>query len=321
MTTHISLQAAVPEDLSGNRLDQIAAKLFPEYSRARLQGWIKDGSLKVNGRILKSKDKLPTGDLIRVEAEMAAATSWVAEPLALDIVFEDEHLLVLNKGVGMVVHPAAGNRDGTLLNGLLHYFPQLNELPRAGIVHRLDKDTTGLMVVAKSLKAHTGLVKLLQTRNVTREYEAVVKGVLTGGGTVDKPLGRHPVNRKKRAVTETGQIAVTHYRVITKYRAFTHVQVNLETGRTHQIRVHMASVNHALVGDPMYGGRLQLPAACSPALADYLHAFRRQALHARKLALVHPVTQQELTWEVPRPADMEKLLLLLAADSNQKKAP
>ena len=321
MTTYISLQAAVPEDLSGNRLDQIAAKLFPEYSRARLQGWIKDGSLKVNGRILKSKDKLPTGDLIRVEAEMAAATSWVAEPLALDIVFEDEHLLVLNKGVGMVVHPAAGNRDGTLLNGLLHYFPQLNELPRAGIVHRLDKDTTGLMVVAKSLKAHTGLVKLLQTRNVTREYEAVVKGVLTGGGTVDKPLGRHPVNRKKRAVTETGQIAVTHYRVITKYRAFTHVQVNLETGRTHQIRVHMASVNHALVGDPMYGGRLQLPAACSPALADYLHAFRRQALHARKLALVHPVTQQELTWEVPRPADMEKLLLLLAADSNQKKAP
>ena len=321
MTTYISLQAAVPEDLSGNRLDQIAAKLFPEYSRARLQGWIKDGSLKVNGRILKSKDKLPTGDLIRVEAEMAAATSWVAEPLALDIVFEDEHLLVLNKGVGMVVHPAAGNRDGTLLNGLLHYFPQLNELPRAGIVHRLDKDTTGLMVVAKSLKAHTGLVKLLQTRNVTREYEAVVKGVLTGGGTVDKPLGRHPVNRKKRAVTETGQIAVTHYRVITKYRAFTHVQVNLETGRTHQIRVHLASVNHALVGDPMYGGRLQLPAACSPALADYLHAFRRQALHARKLALVHPVTQQELTWEVPRPADMEKLLLLLAADSNQKKAP
>ena len=321
MTTHISLQAAVPEDLSGNRLDQIAAKLFPEYSRARLQGWIKDGSLKVNGRILKSKDKLPTGDLIRVEAEMAAATSWVAEPLALDIVFEDEHLLVLNKGVGMVVHPAAGNRDGTLLNGLLHYFPQLNELPRAGIVHRLDKDTTGLMVVAKSLKAHTGLVKLLQTRNVTREYEAVVKGVLTGGGTVDKPLGRHPVNRKKRAVTETGQIAVTHYRVITKYRAFTHVQVNLETGRTHQIRVHMASVNHALVGDPMYGGRLQLPAACSPALADYLHAFRRQALHARKLALVHPVTLEELTWEVPRPADMEKLLLLLAADSNQKKAP
>ncbi|MSR11610.1 MAG: 23S rRNA pseudouridine(1911/1915/1917) synthase RluD [Gammaproteobacteria bacterium] len=321
MTTHISLQAAVPEDLSGNRLDQIAAKLFPEYSRARLQGWIKDGSLKVNGRILKSKDKLPTGDLIRVEAEMAAATSWVAEPLALDIVFEDEHLLVLNKGVGMVVHPAAGNRDGTLLNGLLHYFPQLNELPRAGMVHRLDKDTTGLMVVAKSLKAHTGLVKLLQTRNVTREYEAVLKGVLTGGGTVDKPLGRHPVNRKKRAVTETGQIAVTHYRVITKYRAFTHVQVNLETGRTHQIRVHMASVNHALVGDPMYGGRLQLPAACSPALADYLHAFRRQALHARKLALVHPVTQQELTWEVPRPADMEKLLLLLAADSNQKKAP
>lgn len=315
MTTHIVLQATVPADLSGNRLDQTAAKLFPEYSRARLQGWIRDGSLLVNARALKPKDKLATGDLIEVKAEMIANEAWTAEQLPLDIVFEDEHLLVLNKGINMVVHPAAGNRAGTLLNGLLHYYPKLKELPRAGIVHRLDKDTTGLMVVAKTLKAHTGLVKLLQARTVTREYEAVVKGVLTGGGTVDQPLGRHPVNRKKRAVIESGQAAVTHYRVITKFRAFTHVQVNLETGRTHQIRVHMAFVNHPLVGDPMYGGRLQIPSACSPALANFLQKLRRQALHARRLALVHPITKNEMVWEVPRPGDMEELLLLLAADS------
>lgn len=319
MTTHISLQAAVPEDLSGNRLDQIAAKLFPEYSRARLQGWIRDGSLLVNARALRPKDKLVTGDLIEVKAEMVANETWAAEPIALDIVYEDDHLLVLNKAINMVVHPAAGNREGTLLNGLLHRYPSLNELPRAGIVHRLDKDTTGLMVVAKTLQAHTGLVQLLQARNVTREYEAVVKGVLTGGGTVNQPLGRHAVNRKKRAITESGQAAVTHYRVIAKYRAFTHVQVNLETGRTHQIRVHMAYVNHPLVGDPMYGGRLQLPSACSPALANFLQLFRRQALHARKLALIHPITSAEMMWEVPRPPDMDELLQLLAADSSAAK--
>mgnify|MGYP002630256072 FL=1 len=320
MTTRISLHAAVPEDLSGNRLDQIAAKLFPEYSRARLQSWIKDGSLVVNTRKLKPRDKLATGDLIEVEAEMAADETFSAESIPLDIVFEDEHLLVLNKGIAMVVHPAAGNRAGTLLNGLLHHYPVLQELPRAGIVHRLDKDTSGLMVVAKSLRAHTGLVKLLQARKVTREYEAIVKGVLTGGGTVDQPLGRHPVNRKKRAIVENGKLAITHYRVITKFRAFTHVQVNLETGRTHQIRVHMAAINHALVGDPLYGGRLQLPAACSPALAEYLHTFRRQALHARKLALVHPVTKEEMCWETARPADMDVLLELMAADGRAKQA-
>ncbi len=320
MTTHISLKAAVPEDLSGNRLDQIAAKLFPEYSRARLQGWIKDGSLLVNSRILRPKDKLAAGDFIEIEAAMVANETWLAEPIKLDIVFEDEHLLVLNKGVNMVVHPAAGNREGTLLNGLLHYYPALSELPRAGIVHRLDKDTTGLMVVAKTLPAHTGLVQLLQARNITREYEAVVKGVLTGGGTVDQPIGRHAVNRKRRAVTESGQYAVTHYRVIEKFRAFTHVQVNLETGRTHQIRVHMAYVNHPILGDPVYGGRLQIPAACSPELASYLQSFRRQALHARKLALLHPISNQEMQWEVSRPQDMHKLLLLLTADNKAKKA-
>lgn len=319
MTTRISLKAAVPEALSGNRLDQIAATLFPEYSRARLQGWIKDGSLLVNTRILRPRDKLVAGDCIEIEATMVVNETWRAEPIRLDIVFEDEHLLVLNKGVNMVVHPAAGNREGTLLNGLLHYYPTLGELPRAGIVHRLDKDTTGLMVVAKSLPAHTALVQMLQARNITREYEAVVKGILTGGGTVDQPIGRHAVNRKRRAVTEGGQHAVTHYRVMQKFGAFTHVQVNLETGRTHQIRVHMAYVNHPILGDPVYGGRLQIPAACSPELVACLQSFRRQALHARKLALLHPITNEEMQWEVSRPQDMKNLLSLLSADNKAQK--
>jgi 23S rRNA pseudouridine1911/1915/1917 synthase len=316
MTTRISLQAAVPEQLSGSRLDQIAAKLFPEYSRSRLQSWIKDGSLRVNQAQLKPKDKLAAGDLIEVETELAVSEGWTAEALPLDIVFEDEALLVLNKAVNMVVHPAAGNREGTLLNGLLHYCPALEALPRAGIVHRLDKDTTGLMVVAKTLKAHTNLVKLLQARAVTREYEAVIKGVLTGGGTINKPLGRHPVNRKKRAIVDAGQHAVTHYRVLEKYRSHTHVQVNLETGRTHQIRVHMASISHPLVGDPLYAGRLQLPAGCSPVLAEFLRQFKRQALHARRLGFVHPLSGQALEWEVEHPRDFEELLQLLAADNH-----
>lgn len=316
MTTRISLQAAVPESLSGSRLDQIAAKLFPDYSRSRLQSWIKDGSLLVNRKALKAKDKLVAGDLLEVETDLVVSEGWTAEKLPLDIVYEDEHLLVLNKGVNMVVHPAAGNREGTLLNGLLHYCPVLDELPRAGIVHRLDKDTSGLMVVAKTLKAHAGLVKMLQARTVTREYEAVIKGVLTGGGTVDKPLGRHPVNRKKRAIVDSGQHAVTHYRVISKFRSYTHVQVNLETGRTHQIRVHMAAINHALIGDPLYAGRLQLPAGCSPTLAEFLRNFKRQALHARRLGFLHPITKQEVEWEVGHPDDFQALLDLLAADQH-----
>ena len=314
MSTQISLKSEVTEELSGNRLDQIAAKLFPEYSRARLQIWIKEGSLKVNDGIMKPKDRAYLGDLLVVEAELTAEEAWLPEKMALDIVHEDDHLLVINKASNVVVHPAAGHSKGTLLNGLLHYCPSLQELPRGGIVHRLDKDTTGLMVVAKTLIAHAFLVNQLQARTVSREYEAVVQGVLTGGGTVVKPLGRHPANRKKRAVVEEGQEAITHYRVLNRFRSHTHIQVKLETGRTHQIRVHMAALNHALLGDPLYGGRLQLPASCSKELAEYLRIFRRQALHARRLALIHPDSEEELSWEAETPEDMIELMELLRLD-------
>ncbi|MEQ8407958.1 MAG: 23S rRNA pseudouridine(1911/1915/1917) synthase RluD [Gammaproteobacteria bacterium] len=313
-STEINLQAEVPDNLSGSRLDQIAAILFPDYSRARLQTWIKDGSLLVNDQQLRPKDRVNSGDNLVVEAILAKVDDWAPEPVPLNIVYEDEHLIVLNKATDTVVHPAAGHHDGTLLNGLLHHCPELEELPRAGIVHRLDKDTTGLMVVAKTLPSHTSLVRQLQARDIAREYQAVVQGVLTGGGTIDEPLDRHPVNRKKRAVVHDGQDAVTHYRLIRRYRAHSHVWVKLETGRTHQIRVHMAHRNYPLVGDPLYGGRLQIPAGCSEELRATLKGFRRQALHATRLALAHPVSGEEISWEAPRPDDMELLLAALTAD-------
>jgi 23S rRNA pseudouridine1911/1915/1917 synthase len=306
----------VPESLDGGRLDQIAANLFSEYSRGRLQTWIKEGCLLVNSRQLRSKDKLTAGDVLILITELPAPEEghWQAEPVQLDIVFEDDDILVLNKPAGTVVHPAAGNRSGTLMNGLLHYCPALQNLPRAGIVHRLDKDTTGLMVVAKTLQAHHRLVRQLQKREVSRQYESVVLGVLTAGGTVDEPLGRHPVMRKKRAVIQSGKESVTHYRVISRFRAHTHIQCQLETGRTHQIRVHMTHIRHPLVGDPVYGGRLNIPGGCSPQLAAILREFKRQALHAARLGFIHPITGDEVSWEVPLPEDMLNLLAILKAD-------
>lgn len=316
MTEKIAMTAVVPETLDGARLDQVAANLFSEYSRGRLQTWIKEGCLLVNSRQLRSKDKLTAGDVLVLETELVVPEEghWQAEPVHLDRVFEDDDILVLNKPAGTVVHPAAGNRSGTLMNGLLHYCPALQNLPRAGIVHRLDKDTTGLMVVAKSLQAHHRLVRQLQKREVSRQYEAVVLGVLTAGGTVDEPLGRHPVMRKKRAVIQSGKDSVTHYRVISRFRAHTHVQCQLETGRTHQIRVHMSHIRHPLVGDPVYGGRLNIPGGCSPQLAAILREFKRQALHAARLGFVHPISGEEVCWEVPLPEDMLNLLAILKAD-------
>jgi 23S rRNA pseudouridine1911/1915/1917 synthase len=316
MNEKIALSAVVPESLDGARFDQIAASLFSEYSRGRLQQWIKEGCLLVNNRQLRSKDKLTAGDELRLETELVVSddSNWQAEPVQLNIIYEDDHILVLNKPAGTVVHPAAGNRSGTLMNGLLHYCPVLQNLPRAGIVHRLDKDTTGLMVVAKSLQAHHRLVRQLQRREVSRQYEAVVLGVLTAGGVVDEPLGRHPVMRKKRAVIKSGKDSVTHYRVLERFRAHTHVQCQLETGRTHQIRVHMSHIRHPLVGDQVYGGRLNIPGGCSPALSDMLRQFKRQALHAARLGFVHPITDEEVSWEAPLPDDMQALIATLKAD-------
>ena len=239
---------------------------------------------------------------------------WQAEEIPLDIVYEDEHILVINKPVNLVVHPAAGNRSGTLLNGLLFHCPDLINVPRAGIVHRLDKDTTGLMVVAKTLEAHADLVAQLQERTVSREYEAVVAGVMTGGGKVEAPIGRHPRQRQKMAVVEFGgKEAITHYRVVKRYPNHTHVRLKLETGRTHQIRVHMAHIGYALVGDSTYAGRMKIPKNLSKEQLDLLRNFGRQALHAAQLGLIHPATDEYMEWQVPRPADMQALLDLLAA--------
>lgn len=314
MSAHVSLSAEVPEDLAGNRLDQVAAQLFPEYSRARLQSWIKDGSLRVNAQSLRPRDRLKTGDLLQIEAELVSSEKFLPQPIQFDIIFEDEDLVILNKPANLVVHPAAGHWQGTLLNGLLHAYPELEAIPRAGIVHRLDKDTTGLMVVAKNLQSHSILVQQLQERSVEREYEAIVHGVLTGGGIIDAQLGRHPVNRKKKAVVAKGKDSITHYRVLQRFRSHTHVQLNLQTGRTHQIRVHMSHINHSLVGDPLYGGRLQLPTACSEEFEQNLRNFKRQALHARRLALVHPTSEQKLSWEVVAPDDFQQLLSAIKND-------
>ena len=314
MSAHISLSAEVPEDLAGNRLDQIAAQLFPEYSRARLQSWIKDGSLRVNAQSLRPRDRLKTGDLLQIEVELVPSEQFLPQPIQLDIIFEDEDLVILNKPAYLVVHPAAGHLQGTVLIGLLLAYPKLEAIPRAGIVHRLDKDTTGLMVVAKNLQSHSILVQQLQERSIEREYEAIVHGVLTGGGVIDVPLGRHPVNRKKKAVVVKGKDSITHYRVLQRFRSHTHVQLNLQTGRTHQIRVHMTHINHSLVGDPLYGGRLQLPTACSEEFEQQLRNFKRQALHARRLALVHPTSERKLSWEVVAPDDFQQLLSAIRND-------
>ncbi|WP_339802583.1 23S rRNA pseudouridine(1911/1915/1917) synthase RluD [uncultured Marinobacter sp.] len=309
--TRICASFTVPHSLSGRRLDQAIADLLPEHSRSRLQGWIKDGVLTLNGKTCKPRDKVMMGDAIELDAEPEIQVAWQPEIIELDIVYEDEHLLVINKPAGLVVHPAAGHADGTLVNALLNYAPELENLPRAGVVHRLDKDTSGIMVVARSLIAHTSLVAQLQERTMGREYEAVIVGTLTGGATVDAPIARHPRERKKMAVVPGGKPAVTHYRLLERFAAHTLVRCKLESGRTHQIRVHMAHVRHPLVGDPAYGGRLRLPKGTTEELRQVLAGFGRQALHARQLTLEHPETDETLSWEVPLPEDMEILIAAL----------
>lgn len=311
----IRLQAEVPYELGGQRLDQVAAQLFSEHSRSRLAAWIKDGRLTVDGVALRPRDIVHGGALLSLAAEQEAQGEWAAQDIELDIVYEDEDILVLNKPAGLVVHPAAGHADGTLLNALLHHVPELINVPRAGIVHRLDKDTTGLMVVAKTLQAQTRLVEQLQRRSVSRIYEAIVVGVIISGGTVDAPIGRHGQQRQRMAVIEGGKPAVSHYRVLERFRSHTHTRVKLETGRTHQIRVHMSHVGYPLVGDPAYGGRFRIPPAANPTLIQALKEFPRQALHARFLELDHPATGERMKWEAPLPDDFVWLLTLLRQDS------
>ncbi len=305
------LTAEVPIELAGKRLDQILVEIFPDYSRNKLQTWVKAGRVTVDAEQLKAKDRLVGGEELILDAEAEEVTEYLAEDIPLDIVYEDEDILIVNKPAGLVVHPGAGNWSGTLQNALLFHLPDAATIPRSGIVHRIDKDTSGLLMVAKTLAAHHSLVEQLQAREIHREYLAITIGRMTGGGTLDEPIGRHPTERMKFAVRDNGKPAITHYRVLERFLRNTLIQVKLETGRTHQIRVHMAYLRLPLVGDPMYSGRFQMPKDCGQELEKVLRSFKRQALHAEKLGLIHPRTGEYCEWQVPMPADMQDLLAAL----------
>ncbi|MGH8283763.1 MAG: 23S rRNA pseudouridine(1911/1915/1917) synthase RluD [Gammaproteobacteria bacterium] len=313
-------ECLVPAELAGQRLDQALARLFPEYSRSRLAQWVRDGHVLLDERASRPRDSVTTGQRLRLTTVEEPLTSLKPEALPLDILYEDAALLIVNKPSGLVVHPGAGNPAGTLQNALLYHAPELVQVPRCGLVHRLDKDTSGLLAVARTLESHTYLAAKLQAREFEREYEAVSVGVMTGGGSVDAPIARHGVDRVRMSVREGGRAAVTHYRVIKRFRAHTHVSVKLDTGRTHQIRVHLAHIHHPLVGDPVYGRRLVIPAGATIALTDALRDFKRQALHARRLGLAHPVSGEFMRWEAPLPPDMQQLLHALDSDLHRQPA-
>jgi len=313
----VQLTAVIDDKQAGQRLDQVLAALFNDYSRSRLQQWIREGRVLVDGQSRKPKDKVFAGEHVVLNASFEPQVPCAPEPIPLDLVYEDEHLLVVNKPAGLVVHPAAGNPDGTLQNALLHHDPVLVDLPRAGIVHRLDKDTTGLLVVAKTASTHKKLVEALQAREVKREYRALVVGKPTAGGTVEAPIGRHPAKRTRMAVVSSGKHAITHYRIAERFRIHTLLAVRLETGRTHQIRVHMAHIHYPLVGDHVYGGRLKLPTAADEQTRHMLQSFKRQALHAYRLGLEHPATGEPMEWQADIPQDMQALLDCLREDMHQ----
>lgn len=315
MTDKINHHVIIPTDLAGLRLDQALAKMLPQYSRSLIQDWIKNDKIELDGKIPRARVMVMGGEEITIQAELKAQPTWAAESIALNIIYEDDAFLIINKPVGMVVHPAAGNLSSTLLNALLHHAPELHKLPRAGIIHRLDKDTTGLLVIAKTPAALMDLSKQLRARTMSRVYQAIVCKTMTSGGTVDEPIGRHPIQRKRMAVIETGKPAMTHYRVMERYRAHTRLKVKLETGRTHQIRVHMAHIHHALLGDPVYGGRLQLPKGATPELVQILRQLKRQALHAFELSFEHPETHETVTFTAPLPDDMQQLIKALKDDT------
>jgi len=311
----------ITEEYAGKRLDVVLAELFPEYSRSRLKIWIEQGQVLVNGKTVKPKYKISGDEELQLSAQtIESERSCVAEDIPLDIIYQDESIIVINKAADFVVHPAAGHYSGTVQNALLHFDESLAAIPRAGIVHRLDKDTTGLMVVARNLGSHKYLVDQIQKHEIVREYQAVVFGVMTGGGMVDQPIGRHPRDRIKMAVRENGREAITHYRLLKRFREHCHIKVQLETGRTHQIRVHMSHLRHPIVGDPVYAGRHRVPAGAQAELVDYLQGFKRQALHAWRLSFIHPENGEEVSYEAPLPEDMQRLLNLLQADMQAHEA-
>lgn len=316
MAQQLQLQAQILESQLGQRLDQALAELFPDYSRSRIKEWILDNRVLVNGKIInRPKEKVFGSEQIAIDVLIEEDMRWQPQNIPLNIVYEDNEIIVINKPRDLVVHPGAGNPDGTVLNALLYRYPEIINVPRAGIVHRLDKDTTGLMVIAKTIPAQTHLVDALQRREITREYEAVVNGRMTAGGTVDEPIARHPTKRTHMAIQPMGKPAITHYRVMEHFRAHTRLRLRLESGRTHQIRVHMAHINHPLVGDPVYGGRPRPLKGVSEEFRQIMSNFNRQALHATMLRLFHPLTGIEMEWHADIPADMVILINILKADA------
>ncbi|MEX2517043.1 MAG: 23S rRNA pseudouridine(1911/1915/1917) synthase RluD [Gammaproteobacteria bacterium] len=311
----LELATVIPAELAGKRLDQALASLFSDYSRARISDWIKAGQVLVDQHPARPRDKVHGGEHIHISAQVSVSAAASPEAIALDVIYEDADVIVLNKPVGLVVHPGAGNPQHTLLNALLNHDPALDQLPRAGIIQRLDKDTSGIMVVTRSLRAHTRLVVDLQARRLKREYLAIVNGVLTAGGTVDAPIGRHPRQRTRMAITTAGKPAITHFRVEQRYRAHTLIRAQLESGRTHQIRVHMAHIQHAVLGDPAYNNRPTLPRGADQTVIDGIRRFRRQALHAQRLGFSHPGSGDWLEFDAPPPADFAGLCELLAGDA------
>jgi len=306
-----TLKIIIPERMTGQRLDVALSEMLPDYSRSKITAWIKSGEALINQKSFKPKDKVNGSEMVELTISQKQNNNWVGEDIPLNIVFEDEDIIVLNKAVGLVTHPGAGNWSGTLANALLHYEPKLATLDRAGIVHRLDKNTSGLMVVAKNEKSQKYLVEQLQTHSISREYSAIVYGHMIAGGTIDEAIGRDTKDRVKQAVSSHGKEAVTHYRVIDRYQNHTHVKAILETGRTHQIRVHLSHIGYPLIGDPMYGGKVRFPKKADEVLKEALVSFKRQALHARKLTLTHPTSGDLMSWKAPLPDDMLALLDVL----------
>ena len=306
-----TLKIIIPERMTGQRLDVALSEMLPDYSRSKITAWIKSGEALINHKPFKPKDKVNGSEMVELTINQKQNNDWVSEDIPLNVVFEDEDMIVLNKAVGLVTHPGAGNWSGTLANALLHYEPKLATLDRAGIVHRLDKNTSGLMVVARNEKSQKNLVEQLQTHSVSREYSAIVYGHMVSGGTIDKPIGRDTKDRVKQTVSSNGKEAVTHYRVIDRYQNHTHVKVILETGRTHQIRVHLSHIGYPLIGDSMYGGKVRFPRKADAILKKALVNFKRQALHSRKLTLAHPISGELMSWKAPLPEDMLALLDVL----------
>ena len=317
MKTNITETLIIPESFADQRLDQALAQLLPAYSRTQIKNWLDDGSLLINGKTAKGKTKVKGNEAVTLNATLKAEEKWQPEAIALPIVFEDESFIIINKPVGLVVHPGAGNKNSTMLNAILHHVPESALLPRAGIIHRLDKDTSGLLVIAKTPEAFKSLTHQLKKREISREYQAIVYGAMISGGVVDAPIDRHPIERKRMSVSETGRHAVTHYRIAEKYRSHTRLAVKLETGRTHQIRVHMSHIHHPIVGDSIYGGRVKLAKGMSNELISLLRGFKRQALHACALGFHHPTTDEWVKFEAPLPDDMQTLIRALREDTKK----